>query len=186
MVVTSWAPKVHRASGSGRSKSSAIMHIGFFTCFHGIYLSNAVVSGKTPNKYSGSRSSEDFGIAHRPPRSLECENSCWQTDRQTDRHTHRTTAVTLAAHACRGLISPGKITVNRVATAWIFYGTATVHSCFFHCCDFFTSLQHLRYQMRMSQWQLSFWRLHFQKSNFAEMKSLPIVQALTKWRGKQV
>ena len=135
-VVTSWAPKVHRASGSGRSKSSAIMHIGFFTCFHGIYLSNAVVSGKTPNKYSGSRSSEDFGIAHRPPRSLECENSCWQTDRQTDRHTHRTTAVTLAAHACRGLISPGKITVNRVATAWIFYGTATVHSCFFHCCDF--------------------------------------------------
>ena len=30
-VVTSWAPKVHRVSGSGRGKPSAIMHIGFFS-----------------------------------------------------------------------------------------------------------------------------------------------------------
>ena len=35
-VGTSYDAKVHRASGSG--KSSAIMHIGFFACFHGISL----------------------------------------------------------------------------------------------------------------------------------------------------
>ena len=39
-------------------------------------LSNAVVSRELPNKVSGSRSSEDVGIAHGPPRSLQCENSC--------------------------------------------------------------------------------------------------------------
>ena len=37
-VVTSWAPKIHRASGSGRGKPSRIMHIGFFACFHCISL----------------------------------------------------------------------------------------------------------------------------------------------------
>ena len=37
-VVTSGAPTVHRASGSGRGKPSAIMHVGFFACFHSISL----------------------------------------------------------------------------------------------------------------------------------------------------
>ena len=34
------------------------------------YLSNAVVSGKSPNNFSGSGSYEAVGIAHSPPRSL--------------------------------------------------------------------------------------------------------------------
>ena len=37
-VVTSSAPKVHRASRSGRGKPSEIRHVGFFACFHGISL----------------------------------------------------------------------------------------------------------------------------------------------------
>ena len=38
--------KVHRASGSGRGKPSAIMHIALFACRSiYIYLSNAVLSG---------------------------------------------------------------------------------------------------------------------------------------------
>ena len=38
LFVTSWASKVHRLSGSGRGEPSAIMHIGFFACFHGLPL----------------------------------------------------------------------------------------------------------------------------------------------------
>ena len=34
------------------------------------YLSNAVASGKSPIRFSGSRSSESAGITNRPPRSL--------------------------------------------------------------------------------------------------------------------
>ena len=64
------------------------------------YLSNAVVSAKSPHYFSYPCSSEAVGIAHKPPRSLWCENSRGQTDTQT----HRTTTVTLAAHARRGLI----------------------------------------------------------------------------------
>ena len=60
------------------------------------YLSNAVVSAKSPHYFSCPCSTEAVGIAHKPPR---CENSRRQTDRQTD--------VTLAAHARRGLIIIG-------------------------------------------------------------------------------
>ena len=65
-VVTS---KVHRASGSGRGRPSAIMHIGFFACFHGISLERSRFR-KIALFFSGSRSSEAAGIANRPPRSL--------------------------------------------------------------------------------------------------------------------
>ena len=49
-------------------------------------------------------STEAVGIAHKPPRSLQCENSRSQTDKQTD--TQNDYTVTLAAHARRGLIMP--------------------------------------------------------------------------------
>ena len=87
-VVTSWVPKVHRASGSGRGKPSAIMHIGFFACFHSISLERS----RFRNFYfSSSRSSETAGIANRPPRARISVDTQIQTK-------------TLAAHARRGLI----------------------------------------------------------------------------------
>ena len=55
------------------------MHIGFFVVFTA-YLSNAVISGKSPFSFSGSRSSEDVCIAHGPP----CARIA--ADRQTDTH----------------------------------------------------------------------------------------------------
>ena len=66
LVVTSLAPKVHRASGSGRGKPSAIMHIGFFACFHGVYLERSRFR-KNGLLFSGCRSYEAAGM---PPRSL--------------------------------------------------------------------------------------------------------------------
>ena len=48
------------------------------------YLWNAVVSGKSPFLFSCFRGPQAAGIAHRPPRSLYCENKRRQTDRQTD------------------------------------------------------------------------------------------------------
>ena len=80
------------------------MHIGFLAC----YLSNAVVSAKSPHFISCPCSTEAVGIAHKPPRSLYSarivadKQTNKQTERQTDRQTHRTTTVTLAAHANEG------------------------------------------------------------------------------------
>ena len=54
----------------GRGKPVLIMYIGFFACFHAIYLSNAVVSAKSPHCFSYPCSTEAVGIAHKPPRSL--------------------------------------------------------------------------------------------------------------------
>ena len=44
------------------------------------YLWNAVVSGKSPFLFSCFRSPQAAGIAHRPPRSLYCENKRRQPD----------------------------------------------------------------------------------------------------------
>ena len=71
-----WASKVHRASGSGLGKPSAIMHIGFFAYFYRIslecsrFLSNVVVSGKSPFYFRDSLSFEAVGVARWPPCSL--------------------------------------------------------------------------------------------------------------------
>ena len=92
----------------GRGKPVLIMHIGFFACFYAISLERSRFS-KIAVPFSCPCGTEDVGIAHKPPRSLQSENSRRQTDKQTDRqtdtHTHRTTTVTLAAHARRGLIT---------------------------------------------------------------------------------
>ena len=63
-----------------RDKPVLIMHMGFSLVFTS-YLSNAVVSAKSPRYFSFPCSTEAVGVAHKPPRSLWCENS--QTDRQT-------------------------------------------------------------------------------------------------------
>ena len=57
----------------------------------------AVVSGKSPHYFSGSRSSEAVGIAH----SLVACSARIAVDRHT--HTHTRSTGTLAAHARRGL-----------------------------------------------------------------------------------
>ena len=62
------------------------------------YLSNKVVSAKSSHYFSCPCSTEAFGIAHKPPRSLY-------------RQTHSTTTVTLAAHARRGLITAYGVTL---------------------------------------------------------------------------
>ena len=82
-VVTSCAFKVHRVSGSGRGKPSAIVHIGFLA-FHGISLKHTHVRKIA---ILGLRSLEGVGITHWPPHSLKCQNSCRQIDIQTDTHT---------------------------------------------------------------------------------------------------
>ena len=53
----------------GRGKPVLIMHIGFLLVFTP-YLSNAVVSAKSPHCFSCPCSTEDVDIAHKPPRSL--------------------------------------------------------------------------------------------------------------------
>ena len=96
-------PRCAERAKRGRGKPVLIMHIGFFACFHAISLE--------PSRFSKIYflcpcSTEDVGIAHKPPRSLLSENSHRQTDRQTDRRINKTTTVTLAAHARRGLTIP--------------------------------------------------------------------------------
>ena len=93
-ALTSWAPKVHRASGSGCAKLSAIVHICFFACYHGMSLKCSRFRKIT------------FLQAHvvlKPLVSLigrlvACSARI-SVDTQTQTHT-----LTLAAHACRGLI----------------------------------------------------------------------------------
>ena len=70
----------------GRGKPNDHFPFFFFFCKFSrhIIFSNAVVSAKSPHSFSSPCSTEAVGIAHRPPRSLYCENSRRQTDRQTD------------------------------------------------------------------------------------------------------
>ena len=53
----------------GQGKPVLIMHIGFSLVFTP-YLSNVVVSAKSPHYFSCPCSTEAVGIAHKPPRSL--------------------------------------------------------------------------------------------------------------------
>ena len=82
-----------------RDRSHTARMLAFSLVFT-LYLRNAVVSRKSPFLFSCFRSPQAAGIAHRPRRSLYCENKRGQTDRQTDRRTDQT----LAAHARRGLM----------------------------------------------------------------------------------
>ena len=63
-------PRCAERAKPGRGKTVFIMHIGFFACFHAIYLSNAVFSAKSPHSFSCHCSTEVVGITHKPPRSL--------------------------------------------------------------------------------------------------------------------
>ena len=81
-VRTFFTAKVHRARGSGHGNPSAIMHIGFIACFHGIALERRHFR-KITFLFSGSHSYEAVGIAHGPPRSLQCQNKRQQTHKQT-------------------------------------------------------------------------------------------------------
>ena len=58
----------------GRGKPVLIMHIGFLACFHAIYLERSRFS-KIATFFPCPCSTEAVGIAHKPPRSLWCENS---------------------------------------------------------------------------------------------------------------
>ena len=58
-------PRCAERAKRGRGKPVLIMHIVFTP-----YLSNAVVSAKSPVSFACPCSTEDVGIAHKPPRSL--------------------------------------------------------------------------------------------------------------------
>ena len=62
-------PRCAERAKPGRGKPVLIMHIGFLACFHA-YLSNAVVSAKSPRSFSCPCSTEAVGITLKPPRSL--------------------------------------------------------------------------------------------------------------------
>ena len=61
-------PRCAKRAKRGRGKPVLIMHI--ISLVFTPYLSNAVVSAKSPHYFSCSCSIEDVGIAHKPPRSL--------------------------------------------------------------------------------------------------------------------
>ena len=109
-AVASCASKVHRASGSGRATIPRLYACAPLNDPRNsvrdraiLSLSNAVVSVKSPFYFSGSRSTEAFGIALRPPRSLYIVREQSRTQSYTHTHTDTPTIVTLAAHARRGL-----------------------------------------------------------------------------------
>ena len=58
-------PRCTERAKPGRGMPVLIMHIGFFACFHAIYLSKAVVSAKLPHYFSCPCSTEAVGIAHK-------------------------------------------------------------------------------------------------------------------------
>ena len=62
-------PRCAERAKRGRGKPVLIMHIAFSLVFTP-YLSNAVVSAKSPVGVSCPCSTEDIGISHKPPRSL--------------------------------------------------------------------------------------------------------------------
>ena len=92
--------KVHRASGSGWGKPSAIMHIGFFACFQGISLERSrflfIIQAHVVLK----------PLVSLIGRLVACSA---RTDRQTDKPT----TVTLAVHACWGLIKTNYLVTFR-------------------------------------------------------------------------
>ena len=62
-------PQCAERAKRGRGKPVLIMHIGFFACFHAISLERSCFS-KIGTLFSCLCSTEDVGIAHKPPRSL--------------------------------------------------------------------------------------------------------------------
>ena len=62
-------PRCAERAKPGRGKPVLIMHINFLVFFMP-YLSNAVVSAKSPHSFSCPFSTEAVGIAYKPPRSL--------------------------------------------------------------------------------------------------------------------
>ena len=68
-------PRCAEQAKPGRGKPVLInMQLAFSLVFTP-YLSNAVVSAKSPLFFSCPYSTEAVGVAHKPPRSLKCENS---------------------------------------------------------------------------------------------------------------
>ena len=76
-------PRCAKWPKPGRGKPVLIMQLAFLLVFTP-YLSNAVVIAKSPRYFSCPCRTEAVGIAHKPPRSLYCENSRRQTDTQND------------------------------------------------------------------------------------------------------
>ena len=62
-------PRCAERAKRGRGKPVLIMHIGFFTCFHAISVERSRFS-KIASLLFVPCSTEDVGIAHKPPRSL--------------------------------------------------------------------------------------------------------------------
>ena len=94
-------PQCAERAKPGRGKPVLIMYAyGLFRLLFTPYLSNAVVSAKSPHYFSCPSLKLLISlISH----VVACSARI-VVDRKTDRQTHRTTTVTLAAHARRGLI----------------------------------------------------------------------------------
>ena len=63
-------PRFAEWANPGRGKPELIMHIGFLLVFTP-YLSNSVISAKSPRFFSCPCSTEAVGIAHKPHHSVE-------------------------------------------------------------------------------------------------------------------
>ena len=96
LVVTSWASKVHRASGSSRGKPSVIMHIGFFACSWHISW--------TQSFQENHHFLFQAHVVLKPPVTLIGILVTCGARISVDTQTDKPTTVTLAVHARRGLI----------------------------------------------------------------------------------
>ena len=96
------ASKVRGVGRSSWDKPAWLCILAFSRVFT-VYLSNTVVSGKSPNYFWGSRIVLKL-LVSLIGHLIAC-NARISVDRQTDTLTDRTTAVTLAAHVRRGLTS---------------------------------------------------------------------------------
>ena len=103
-------PLLQLQPAGARARSIAhCVYVGFFACFQAISLERSRF--RKIAFFSCFRSPQAAGIAHRPPRSLYCEN---KRSRQTDKQTDRPSTVTLAAHARRGLTTCYEFTVVQI------------------------------------------------------------------------
>ena len=98
-------PRCVERAKHGRGKPVLIMHIGFFACFHAIYISRTQSFQQNRHIFFHALVLVALkllvSLISRPvaysPRIV--------VNRQTDRQTHRQSTVTLAAHARRRLIT---------------------------------------------------------------------------------
>ena len=101
-------PRCAERAKPGRGKPVLIMHIGFFACFHAIYLERSHFS-KIATLFRQNRHILFLALVALKllvsliSRLVACSARI-VVDRQIHTQTHRTTTVTFAAHARRGLI----------------------------------------------------------------------------------